>query len=72
MRKAQGAEGRSLSSLSFHSLRHTCATMQAARGVPEELRMVHLGHSTKAAHRIYTHREVEQFRQLADAVPGVL
>jgi integrase len=72
MRKAKGAEGRNLSSLSFHSLRHTCATMQAALGVPEELRMVHLGHSTKAAHRIYTHREVEQLRQIADTVPSVL
>jgi hypothetical protein len=46
--------------------------MQAAQGVPEELRMVHLGHSTKAAHRIYTHREVEQLRQIADTVPSVL
>jgi len=72
MRRAKGVEGRNMSSLSFHSLRHTCATMQAAQGVPEELRMVHLGHSTKAAHRIYTHREVEQLRQIADAVPSIL
>ena len=71
MRKAKGAEGRNLSSLSFHSLRHTCATMDAAQGVPEELWMVHLGDSTKAAHSIYTHREVEQLSQIADAVPSV-
>lgn len=72
MRRARGKGGRNLSSLTFHSLRHTCATMQAAQGVSEELRMVHLGHSTKAAHRIYTHREVEQLRQIADSVPSIL
>ena len=72
MRRAKGKEGRNLSSLTFHSLRHTCATMQAAQGVSEELRMVHLGHSTKAAHKIYTHREVEQLRQIADSVPSIL
>ena len=45
--------------------------MEAAQGVPEELWMVHLGDSTKAAHSIYTHREVEQLSQIADAVPSV-
>jgi integrase len=71
MRKAQGKDGRNMSSLSFHSLRHTCATIQAAHGVPEELRMAHIGHSTKAAHKIYTHREIAQLRQIADSVPSI-
>jgi len=72
MRRATGKAGRNVSSLSFHSLRHTCATMQAAQGVPEELRMVHLGHSTKAAHKIYTHRELTQLRDIAASVPSIL
>ncbi|WP_336670679.1 tyrosine-type recombinase/integrase [Tsukamurella sp. USMM236] len=38
-----------------HGARHTTATLLLAAGVPEDVRMAILGHSTAAAHRGYAH-----------------
>jgi integrase len=71
LRVGKGA-GRSTSSLSFHSLRHSFTSTMTAAGVPEEVRMLLTGHSTKKAHKIYTHHEETQVWGAISALPGVL
>ena len=57
--------GRSVSSLSFHSLRHSFTSILANAGVAEEMRMALTGHKERAVHQRYTHRELQR---LADAI----
>jgi integrase len=57
--------GRSVSSLSFHSLRHSLTSILANAGVAEEMRMALTGHKERAVHQRYTHRELQR---LADAI----
>jgi hypothetical protein len=42
-----------------------------AAGVAEEVRMLLTGHSTKTAHKIYTHHEETQVWGAISALPGV-
>ena len=42
-----------------------------AAGVAEEVRMLLTGHSTKTAHKIYTHHEETQVWCAISALPGV-
>lgn len=60
--------GRSVSSLSFHSLRHTAISMMANNGVAEELRMKLVGHTTKKTHADYSHHEIETMRQAVESI----
>jgi integrase len=71
LRKGIGA-GRTTSSLSFHSLRHSFTSAMAAAGVPEEIRMILTGHTTKTAHKIYTHHEEAQVWGAIAAIPRIL
>jgi integrase len=71
LRTGTGA-GRSTSSLSYHSLRHSFTSAMAAAGVPEEVRMLLTGHATKTAHKIYTHHQEGQVWGAIAALPGVL
>jgi len=54
---------------SFHSLRHTAASLMANAGVPEELRMRITGHESKDVHCHYTHLELEALRKAVSAMP---
>lgn len=47
----------------LHSARHTAATLLQAMGVPENVRMMILGHSSAATQRIYAHRDLTLQRQ---------
>ena len=71
LRKGEGA-GRTTSSLSFHSLRHSFTSAMTAAGVAEEVRMLLTGHSTKTAHKVYTHHEETQVWGAISLLPGVL
>jgi integrase len=68
LRKGEGA-GRTTSSLSFHSLRHSFTSAMTAAGVPEEVRMLLTGHSTRTAHRVYTHHEERQVWEAVSTLP---
>jgi integrase len=63
---------RAVSSLSFHSLRHTLASELANKHVNEETRMKLLGHSTREVHQTYTHQEWALLRAAMDVVPDVM
>ena len=62
---------RAMSSLSFHSLRHTFASELANHRVNEETRMRLTGHSTRDVHQGYTHIEQELLRAAIDVLPNV-
>ena len=71
IRKGEGA-GRTTSSLSYHSLRHYFTSAMTAAGVPEEVRMLLTGHSTRTAHRVYTHHEERQVWEAVSTLPELL
>jgi integrase len=50
----------------FHSLRHTFTTWLYAADVSEEDRMLLTGHSTRDAHRIYSHADESILRRAMD------
>lgn len=53
----------------FHSLRHTFASMLAKGGVSEGLRMELAGHKTPDMARHYTHHELETLRAAVGTLP---
>lgn len=65
--------GRAVDGATFHTMRHTAATMLAAMGESEAIRKDVLGHRTIASTQKYTHlrpvHEISAHERLADAVP---
>jgi len=61
LRDATG-EGRSQSSLSFHSLRHSFNSALANAGVSQEIRQKLTGHASAEMNAIYTHYKVAPLR----------
>jgi integrase len=70
LREASG-EGRSLSSLSFHSLRHSFNAALANAGIGVEMRQELIGHSSLEMNAIYTHPDIEVKRQAILKLPRV-
>jgi integrase len=70
LREASGA-GRSQSSLSFHSLRHSFNSAIANAGVAPELRQKLTGHSSIDMNRVYTHHELEPLRAAVATIPSL-
>jgi integrase len=66
-RTTQGS--RSVSKLSFHSLRHSFNSILANAGVSEERRMALTGHTTRDVHQRYTHHELERLRDAIALLP---
>jgi integrase len=62
---------RAVHALSFHSFRHTFASLLTNKGVNEETRMKLTGHSTRDAHAGYTHHEAELLRAAIEVIPDV-
>ena len=70
LREANGA-GRSQSSLSFHSLRHSFNAALANAGVGVEMRQEFVGHSSVEMNRKYTHTEMELKRKAIALLPSI-
>ncbi|HEV7924501.1 MAG TPA: tyrosine-type recombinase/integrase [Verrucomicrobiae bacterium] len=62
---------RTLSRRTFHALRHSFTSALANAGVAPELRMKLTGHTTEAAHRGYSHHELETLRAAVCKLPGI-
>jgi integrase len=60
---------RSVSGLSFHSLRHSFNTVLANSGVPQELRMKLTGHSSAEMNAVYSHHELATIRGALEHLP---
>src|SRR5438874_1001775 len=70
LREANG-EGRSQSSLSFHSLRHGFVSAMANAGVAQELRHKLTGHASAEMNAQYTHHELESLRAAVSVIPSI-
>jgi integrase len=70
LREANGA-GRSQSSLSFHSLRHSFNSAMANAGVSSEVRQKLTGHATAKMNAQYTHHELEELRAAVSVIPRI-
>jgi len=68
-REKLGASGRTISSRSWHSLRHSFNSALANQGVSQELRQKLTGHSSAEMNAVYTHHELETIRQAVTAIP---
>jgi integrase len=69
--RRQDSKGRSVKSLTFHSLRHSFTSELADAGVPAELRQQLTGHSDDATHEIYVHHDFERLRAAVAKLPNV-
>lgn len=70
----QGSEegsGRTTSSLSFHSLRHSFVSALAKAGVTTELRQKLSGHADERSHAVYSHHEMDTLRAAVAKLPRV-
>ncbi len=65
------ASGRRVNALTFHSLRHAFASIQAAAGVSEERRMALTGHTERDTHKRYTHHELAALRDAVAVLPSI-
>ena len=69
IRERTSLGGRSVSALSFHSLRHSFSSILANAGVSEERRMALVGHRERDTHQRYTHHELERLRDAIALLP---
>jgi integrase len=70
--KRTGASGgRMLSSLSFHSLRHSFNSALANAGVSQEIRQKLTGHASAEMNAIYTHHELAPLRAAIGVIPSI-
>ncbi len=69
--RERNGEGRSQSSLSFHSLRHSFNSALANADVAQEIRQRLTGHASPAMNEVYTHRELEPLRKAIAKLPRI-
>jgi integrase len=70
-KRTQASGGRTLSSLSFHSLRHSFNSALANAGVSQEIRQKLTGHASAEMNAIYTHHELEPLRAAIGVIPSI-
>lgn len=71
-KEAKASAGRTITALSFHSLRHTATSLMANAGVAADTRKAITGHRDDRVHENYTHHQLEKLREAVGliAVPG--
>ena len=70
-RRKDGKLGRNVSSLSFHSLRHSFNSAMANADVPLEIRQKLTGHASQDMNKHYTHLELETVRRAVESISGL-
>jgi integrase len=74
--KSEGGKGRggkrTMSRLSFHSLRHTATSLLKNAGVSNAIAQDLIGHDSEAVSRNYTHIDPETRRAALDKMPEIL
>ena len=70
--REEKSAGRTQSSLSFHSLRHSFNSALANAGVAQELRQKLTGHASAAMNAKYTHHELDALRAAMAVLPGLM
>ena len=69
--RERGKSGRNVKALSFHSLRHSFASLLANAGVSEERRMMLTGHVTRDVHQRYSHHDLQRLRDAVAVLPTI-
>ena len=67
-----GKAGHTVSSRSFHSLRHSFVSAMMNAGVPPELRQKLTGHSSLAIHQSYSHAEWQTLAAAVSSIPRIV
>jgi len=67
----KASDGRTLSSLSFHSLRHSFNSAMANAGISQEIRQKLTGHTSAKTNKVYTHHELEAVRSAVSVIPSI-
>jgi integrase len=70
-KRTQASGGRTLSSLSFHSLRHSFNSAMANAGISQEVRQKLTGHTSAETNKVYTHHELEALRTAVAVIPSI-
>jgi integrase len=70
-RQKTGDAGRNVSSLSFHSLRHSFTSALANAGVPADVRQKLTGHADAKSHATYSHHELETIRGAVEKIAAL-
>jgi integrase len=70
-KRTQVSGGRTLSSLSFHSLRHSFNSAMANAGISQEIRQKLTGHTSAETNKVYTHHELESLRAAVAVIPHI-
>jgi integrase len=70
-KRTRASGGRTLSSLSFHSLRHSFNSALANAGVSQEIRQKLTGHTSAEMNTIYTHHELAPLRAAVETLPSL-
>jgi integrase len=70
-KRTQASGERSLSSLSFHSLRHSFNSALANAGVSQEIRQKLTGHASAEMNTIYTHHDLAPLRAAVEKLPAL-
>ena len=70
-RQKTGDAGRNVSSLSFHSLRHSFTSALANAGVPADVRKKLTGHADAKSHATYSHHELETIRGAVEKIAAL-
>jgi integrase len=61
--------GRTISTLTFHSLRHTATSLLANAGIAADTRKAITGHADDRVHEAYTHYQLETLRAAVESIP---
>jgi len=67
----KGGQGRTVRSLTFHSLRHSFNSALANAGVSQEIRQKLTGHTSAEMNTIYTHHELAPLREAVEKLPAL-
>jgi integrase len=70
-KRTKASGGRTLSSLTFHSLRHSFNSALANGGVSQEIRQKLTGHASAEMNAIYTHHELAALRAAVAVIPRI-
>jgi len=70
-KQTQASGGRTLSSLSFHSLRHSFNSAMANAGISQEVQQKLTGHTSAETNKVYTHHELEALRSAVSVIPSI-
>jgi integrase len=67
----EGGKGRTVRTLTFHSLRHSFNSALANAGIAQEVRMKLTGHTSVEMNKGYTHHELKPLRAAIGKIPGI-